>query len=340
MSTIRLGRTLKSRTIAQTAWHRPLLGLAAFMAALAVLCLIARFLDSRELLGVNVWDKPAKFTLSVAIYSLTWSWLIGQLTRFRRTAWWAGTISAVLLAVEIAIIAGAAAMGDTSHFNVSTPLHSVMWGVMAASIAVVWAATLVVSALLLSTPLGDSARTLAIRLGAGVALIGMGLGMLMTGPTAEQLDNFQGIAGAHAVGVPDGGPGLPLLGWSTVAGDLRIPHFIGMHALQLIPLVLILLELGAGRIARLADVRVRSGLVWVGAATYGAVLWLVTWQALRGQSIIRPDAATLQAAAVIAVAAIVAAGLVLLLGGQRQERRQGRRSFQVVQEPLTRESGR
>src|SRR4051812_8397541 len=214
MSTTGLGKTLKNPTIAQTSGHRPLLGLATVMAALAVFCLAARLVDSRELLGVNVWDKPAKFTLSVAIYAVTWSWLIGQLTRFRRTAWWTGTISAVLLAVEIAIIGGAAAMGVTSHFNVSTPLHTVMWGIMASSIAVVWTATLLVSALLLSTPLGDSARTLAIRLGAGVALVGMGLGMLMTGPTAEQLDNFQGIAGAHTVGVPDGGPGLPLLGWS------------------------------------------------------------------------------------------------------------------------------
>lgn len=101
--------------------------------------------------------------------------------------------------------------------------------------------------LLFRAPLGDPARSLAIRAGFVIALIGMALAFLMTGPTAEQLNSFRGIVGAHTVGLPDGAPGLPLLGWSTSAGDLRVPHFVGMHALQLIPLSALLLEFGARR---------------------------------------------------------------------------------------------
>ena len=302
-------------TVAGIRWHRPLLVLAAAMGVLVAVCLIGLVVDPRQSLGVNVWEKPLKFAISTAIYAVTWSWLIGQLQRFQRVAWWAGTISAILLLIELVIITGAAAAGITSHFNVSTPVNTVLWSIMAASIGTLWVATFVVSIILFRNPLGDRARTLAIRAGALIALAGMALAFLMTGPTAAQLDDWQGIAGAHTVGLADGGPGLPLLGWSTVAGDLRIPHFIGMHALQVIPLALILIELAARRVAVLRDVDVRYRLVAIVSATYVAVLAVLTWQALRGQSIVAPDAATTTATLVIAALALAAAAVVLL---QRQ----------------------
>jgi hypothetical protein len=298
-------------TVAGIRWHRPLLVLAAAMGVLVAVCLIGLVVDPRESLGVNVWEKPLKFAISTAVYAVTWSWLIGQLQRFQRVAWWAGTISAILLLIELVIITGAAAAGITSHFNVSTPFNTVLWSIMAASIGTLWVATFVVSIILFRNPLGDRARTLAIRAGALIALAGMALAFLMTGPTAAQLDDWQGIAGAHTVGLADGGPGLPLLGWSTVAGDLRIPHFIGMHALQVIPLALILIELAARRVAVLRDVDVRYRLVAIVSATYVAVLAVLTWQALRGQSIVAPDAATTTATLVIAALALAAAAVLL-----------------------------
>ena len=299
-------------------WHRPLLVLAVALAALTVVTPVGWVVDDRELLGVNLWEKPLKFAISGVVYAVTWAWLIGHFSRWRRAAWWAGTVIAITLAIELVVIVGAAVAGITSHFNVSTPLATTLWSVMAAAITTLWVATFVAAVALWRNPGADPARQAAIRSGVGISLLGMGFAFLMTSPNAEQLADFQGIAGAHAVGVADGGPGLPLLGWSTVAGDLRIPHFVGMHALQAIPLLALALELAARRVVVLRDAAVRRGLVLTGAGSFLAVVGLVTMQALRGQSIIAPDALTLSLATTIAALALAGALAVLAAGVRRR----------------------
>jgi len=298
--------------------HRPLFLLAAAMAAVAAVAFVGLLVDDRTITGIPLWAKPFKFATSIAIYALTFGWLIGQLRRGRRVAWWAGTVAAVFLAVEMVVIVGQALRMTTSHFNNTTPMDSSLYDLMAGSIAAVWVATLVISLLLFANPGPDRARNIAIRAGAMISLIGMALGFLMTIPSAAQIEADTGIVGAHTVGLDDGGPGLPLLGWSTVGGDLRIPHFVGMHALQLLPLLLIVLELLSRRFGVLADAAVRARLMWIAAAGYAAVVALVTWQALRGQSIVQPDAPTMLALAAIVLAVGVPTAMVLVRKARQQ----------------------
>ncbi|GAA1690479.1 hypothetical protein GCM10009792_08150 [Microcella alkalica] len=294
-------------------WHRPLLGLAIALAALTFVALVGFVVDDRELLGRPLWEKPLKFAISGSIYALTWSWLLGHVLapRGRRIAWWAGTVITVTLAIELVVIVGFAAVGLRSHFMVDTPLAVTAWSIMAGAITTLWVATIVAGLAMWSLPGADPARRAALRAGILISLVGLALGFLMTGSTSGQLADFQGVAGAHTVGLPDGGSGLPLVGWSTEAGDLRIPHFIGMHALQALPLLALLLELAARRIGALRASSIRRRLVLVGAGAFAAVVAIVTQQALRGQSIVAPDALTLSFAAVVAVLVAVAAIAVL-----------------------------
>lgn len=293
------------------AWHRPLMFVAGLMALSAVVSLIGLVVDTRVVTGLDAWAKPLKFSVSILLYCVTWAWLIAQLPRWKRIAHVAGTVIAVTIAIEQVIIMGAAASGTTSHFNVSTPLATVLWAVMAVSITVLYVATFATSIALFFWRLPDRSLTVAVRLGALIALLGLGLAYLMTSPTESQLSDFRGIAGAHTVGLDDGGAGLPVLGWSTVAGDLRIPHFIGMHALQVIPLA----ALGLARVGRhwhrLASERVRTRLVWVLGATYVALVALVTFQALSGESIANPSPTTSWLGAGIVGAAVIATALSL-----------------------------
>jgi hypothetical protein len=183
---------------------------------------------------------------------------------------------------------------------------------MAATMVVLWVATFVIAVLLIRRPMVDRATAWAVRLGVLVAMAGMAVRFLMTTPTAAQLAGGRPtMVGAHTVGVPDGGPGLPMTGWSTTAGDLRVPHFIGIHALQALPLLVFALAVLARRFPALRDAATRLRLVLAGAGLYAGLLAVLTWQALRGQSLVHPDALTLGVAGVLVTAAAVATGAAL-----------------------------
>ncbi|WTA98490.1 hypothetical protein OG373_20005 [Streptomyces avidinii] len=300
-------------------WHRPLTLFAAVMAVWAVGSAVGLAVDDRMLVGAPIWAKPFKFAVSFVGYALSLAWMlslaVADRPRLRRPARWAGTVVVAASAVEMLLITGQVLRGRQSHFNQRTSFDAQVYGAMAVTVVVLWTATLVIAVLLFRSRTADRATTWSIRIAAVLALAGAGLGFLMTTPTEAQLAvDGAPVVGAHSVGVPDGGPAMALTGWSTTGGDLRVPHFFGMHALQLLPLLVLVLAALAGRHALLRRERVRLGLTLVASGVYAATFALVTWQALRGQALIHPDGTTLGAAAVILAAGVLGVVAVLLLG--------------------------
>jgi hypothetical protein len=264
--------------------HPGLFWLTLGMAALALVTAGLAVLDQRTLLGAPLWSKPLKFSISIALYSLALAWMLGQLRvrTMRRTGW----VIVAGLVLEMVIIVGQAARGQMSHFNRDGGLGSVLFPIMGATITVVWFATLAIALRFLREPGRDRAMTLAIRLGLLVSLVGMAVGFALS------------INGGHAVGVPDGGPGLFFVGWSTTGGDLRIAHFVGLHALQVLPLLVALLA------ERSVADDLRTRIVWSVGVGYLGVVLLLTWQALRAQPLLAPDAITVGALGVVVLAAL------------------------------------
>lgn len=296
-------------TLLRTAFHgnRALTLLAGTMSALLLISLAALVVDRRTLAGQPIWLKPVKFSASLAIYGFTLAWLLAHVRRGRRLAAWAGGAIAVAAIVEMGIIVGQAARGRASHFNEATALDTVLWRSLGGVTVGLSLATITIAVLLWRHGMPDRAGMWALRLGLVLLFLGFVEAGLMVVPTPDQLaaaEHGQGTSmGAHAVGVPDGGPGLPVTGWSTTGGDLRVGHFVGIHALQAMLLFGMLLSWLVAESAR------RIRLVFVFAAAYGGLVVLVTWQALRGQPLLDPDALTLGAAGVLALAATVA-GLI------------------------------
>ncbi|MEU0534007.1 hypothetical protein [Amycolatopsis tolypomycina] len=299
------------------AWHRPLVVLAGAMGVLCAVSLLGLLFDDRTLVNAPIWLKPFKFAVSVGLYALTLAWLLTLLRRARRAGWWFGTVFAVAIGTDVGLLVWQLTVrGHTLHFNKATPADVAINNVVGGGAYLAWLMTAAVVVLLLFQRLPDRALNSALRWGTSLALAGMATAMLMFSPTPAQqavLDagSKPSTFGAHSVGVEDGGPGLPVLGWSTVGGDLRIPHFVGIHGLQVLPLVAFGLLLLARRHRVLESDLVRRRLVRTTGAGYAGLLALLTWQAQRGQSVVHPDFWTLTAATGLLAAVAVAATLSL-----------------------------
>ncbi|MEV4800343.1 hypothetical protein AB0K18_10025 [Nonomuraea sp. NPDC049421] len=300
-------------------WHRPLMIMVAAMSALVVVASVGLFADGRQVLQESVWAKPLKFGASFVMYGATLAWLIPKLRRARRTMWFVGTVFAVAGLIDVGFIAVQAARGTFSHFNAGTDTFNLIGQqIFSTGVFGLFGASLIVAVMLLFQRVGDAALTWALRAGLGLAVLGMALASFITGWTSSAgprtVQDAYGspvpLVGGHGVGVPDGG-GMPITNWSTTGGDLRVPHFIGLHSIQVFVLTVLVLTALAARIDRLRHERVRAQLTGVAILGYGALFTITAWQALRGQSLIHPDAATWTALAATAVLTALAAALVV-----------------------------
>lgn len=208
---------------ARTRW---LAGVALLHLAVLAVLIVLMLIDERQMTGVSLWLKPAKFAASIAVYLLTMAWLIDRLEGSR-----------LLLAIIAAIIIGAmvleqflitlqAARGTTSHYNNATAFDSQVFSLMGFGVAAnaLAAAAVLVLYQLRPPPEQQIALIWGIRMGLFIFLLGSVQGFVMI------------ANGGHTVGGTDGGPGIPLVAWSKMAGDLRVAHFVGIHAIQVLPL--------------------------------------------------------------------------------------------------------
>jgi hypothetical protein len=287
------------------------------MFVVACASLVGLLVDPRIITGAPAWMKPFKFAVSTAVYSLTLAWIFGWLTDWPRVRRVVGWTTAIVFVLEVAIIDAQAWRGTTSHFNVSTPLDAILFSVMGAAILLQTLVSVAVAVALWRQSFTDRVVGWALRFGMTLTIVGALTGPLMTRPTAAQLADARAggrmtISGAHSVGGPDDGPGLPVTGWSREHGDLRVPHFMGLHAIQ----ALALIAFGLRRWRVPEAVRVRALLA--AAASYASLFLVLLWEALRGQSLVAPDATTL--ASIVIWAVLTALGFAWLVGARHASR--------------------
>jgi hypothetical protein len=176
---------------------------------------------------VNPWIKPIKFSISFSTFASTMSLLLlalripkWQLTLARRAI-------AASVALEILSLAAQAcrtayhlsgqSLLDTSLAQMTNSMVMVNTGIVCWMLALFCINRV-------RTEQIDRPMVTAVRYSIVIFLAGNAIGGYML------------ARGSHTVGVADGGPGLPFVNWSVIAGDLRIAHFIAIHAIQIVPL--------------------------------------------------------------------------------------------------------
>ncbi len=295
--------------------------------ALIPVLLVAMFVDPKMIGGANGWIKPLKFAISGAVYGATLLWLLTFVQGRPRLVSMIAGITGVALIVETALISMQVVRGTASHFNIATAFDGAVFGIMGTFIMLLAMANFALAVVLGFQRLPDPVAAAGIRWGLVISLAGMMAGVLMTSGNlppsslaAARAGEPVTIVGAHSVGVDYGGPGLPFLGWSTTGGDLRVGHFVGLHGLQVLPLLAFVLTRSWAK-QRLSQ-RQRVAFVWIGGVGYLGLTLLLTWQALRAQPLIAPDTTTLTTAAMLAATAI-GATLIVIGGGMRRTAQTG-----------------
>lgn len=244
-------------------------GYALLCLAGAAVTWLLQVFDHREIAGVSVWLKPTKFFLSIAIFGGTAAWFFGYVRASRRSRWLMRlTIGLLILTAsfELFWITWQGAHGVHSHFNFDTALTSLMYALMGVGAVLLVGTTLPLAWEIARRPIEgmEPAYHLAVV-----------LGLVLTFALGGTLGGYISASGGSPVGPYSSA--MPLFAWNQSGGDLRVAHFLGIHAQQAVPLLAAAL-VALGHRRRLT--------VLAGAAAYGALTIFVWLQATGGRPLI------------------------------------------------------
>lgn len=205
---------------------------AVLMAAMMLPAFFAFLVETRTFNGINVWIKPLKFMSSAAIFLLTLALFMPYLDKadrgrksVRAMVW---AVSIILL-LEILYITYRASLAEASHYNRTTTRDIIYYALMGAGILTAtvmsgWFGWLMLRA---KDRIANADLRFAIAMG---LLAGCVLGSVTGQYMSAQSNHWVG-------GVASDAGGSFFFGWSRTGGDLRVAHFLGLHAMQGIPLI-------------------------------------------------------------------------------------------------------
>ncbi len=225
---------------------------------------VSSFFDERTVNEVNVWIKPMKFTFTLWLYSWTFAYILYELPN-KRFAKISSLCIVIFMGLENGLIIMQAARGVASHFNQQTVFDGIIFSVMGLLIMLNTITVIAITYKFLKIAKAD-----VFIWGVCIGLIIMILASIEGGYMASKL--------THAVNAASNDKGLPFLGWSKTGGDLRIAHFIGIHAFQVFILM--------GFFLKEYSLKYNLWIILSAGVLYSYIIYYFFDQALKGVSII------------------------------------------------------
>jgi hypothetical protein len=229
--------------------------------AFIVMLVPAYLFDTRLIAGASVWSKPIKFSLSLSIHFITIAVLAQLIHRDFRTNKtmtafaYAGVAGALFELIYITIQAG---RGRASHFNFETAIEAFMYSMMGVAAIFLVAISFVLGVMILRfnsykietksySHLANKAanhphtKKAAVDFNLGLrwgAISGLIMGSVLTLLLAGYMSSSgSALVSSTTESLLYSEETMPIFGWSLSQGDLRIPHFIATHLMQILPII-------------------------------------------------------------------------------------------------------
>ena len=236
-------------------------------------------MDGGSWKGPVAWRKPVTFGLSFGLTVVTLTWLAGML-RYRRTLAVATVTVAVTSALEVFLVTMQKWRGVPSHFNDSTAFDASVFSIMGLTVAILGVAIIVIAIFACRPFDADPAMRIGVRVGLAVLIASQFLGGAI-------------IANGEVI---DKGPLETDLAIFGAAGLMKLPHAVTIHAIQVLPVLGLLLA------ATSLPARRRRNLMWVASAGYIGLILATLVQTFEGRA---PADLTLVALGVVLVSALL-----------------------------------
>ncbi len=203
--------------------------IAGFLVASGVVHTAVLLVDGGSWEGPVSWRKAITFGFSFGITTLSLAWVMNFFPKYRLRNWLLIGTLGVAMFVEVFLVTMQRWRGTASHFNFTTPFDAAVFSWMGVMIGFVGIVVLLMTLWSFFSLKTSFSMALAIRVGLVLLVIsqtfgGMAIGNGLQKVFEPETQKFvsSGIESASIFGT---------------AGNMKVPHAVTLHAIQVLPLL-------------------------------------------------------------------------------------------------------